>query len=237
MNHLVNSVARMQASYGQGLGLALSVGILLCAAVVAYLAGCFNGSVIVSKYVLHNDVRNHGSGNAGLTNFHRVFGGPLTLVVLLTDVLKAVVAVLVGGALVGLVLGGGDAWMQTAGKFMAGTFCIVGHMFPCFFHFRGGKGILSGGAIAILVDWRVALMVWGVFLLVVILTRWVSLGSCLAAIAFPIATCLILRDGVCTFFALICGILIVYKHRGNIDRLRKGEEPKFSLHRKKESET
>ncbi|MCD8005315.1 MAG: glycerol-3-phosphate acyltransferase, partial [Oscillospiraceae bacterium] len=102
MNHLVNSVARLQNSFGPALGLALAAGILLCAALVAYLAGCFNGAVIISKYVLHNDVRNHGSGNAGLTNFHRVFGGPLTFAVLLTDVLKAVLAVLAGGALVGL---------------------------------------------------------------------------------------------------------------------------------------
>lgn len=237
MSQFVNSMARLQESYGQSSGFLLGVGILLAAALIAYFAGCFNGSVIVSKYLLHNDVRNHGSGNAGLTNFHRVFGGPLTLAVLLTDVLKAIVAVLVGGALVGLVFGGGDAELLIVGKYMSGMFCVLGHMFPCFFHFRGGKGILSGGTIAILVDWRVAVIVWGCFLLLVILTRWVSLGSCVAGALFPVATGLVFRDILCTVFALICGILIIWKHRGNIQRLLRGEEPKFSLHRKKEIES
>lgn len=237
MRQLIDSFIRLQQVYGQGLGALLGAGVLLAAALFAYLAGCFNGSVIVSKYLLHNDVRDHGSGNAGLTNFHRVFGGPLTLAVLLTDVLKAVAAVLVGGALVGQVLGGGDAGLQTLGRFMAGTFCILGHMFPCFFHFRGGKGILSGGTIVFMADWRVALIAWGCFLLLVLLTRWVSLGSCAAAAAFPIATGLLLRDVPCTAFALICGVLIIWKHRSNIRRLLRGEEPKFSLHHKKQIES
>ena len=145
--------------------------VLLLPAVIAYFCGCFNGAVIVSKYILRDDVRSHGSGNAGLTNFYRTFGGPLTAVVILTDVLKAVVAVLVASAL----LGGTDF-----AKYWAGLFCLLGHMFPCMFHFRGGKGILSGGAIAIMIDWRVALVVWGGFLILAIATKYVSLGSCWA---------------------------------------------------------
>ena len=133
----------------------------LVVAVVAYFCGCFNGAVIVSKYILRDDVRKHGSGNAGLTNFYRTFGGPLTLVVILTDVIKAVVAILVSVFLMGRFAG--PEWV-VLGKYWAGVFCLLGHMFPCMFKFKGGKGILSGGTIALMMDWRIALVVWGGFL-------------------------------------------------------------------------
>ena len=116
----------------------------LLATVIAYFCGCFNGAVIVSKYILRDDVRNHGSGNAGLTNFYRTFGGPLTFVVILTDVLKAVVAILVGASLFsGIAVD--VAWVPyftILGKYWSALFCLLGHMFPCMFHFKGGKGIL-----------------------------------------------------------------------------------------------
>ncbi|MGM9607751.1 MAG: glycerol-3-phosphate acyltransferase [Oscillospiraceae bacterium] len=213
---------------------ASAVPAFLIAAVIAYLCGCFNGAVIVSKYILHNDVRNHGSGNAGMTNFHRVFGGPLTFVVILTDVLKAVVAVLVGMWLFS-VFGGSE--LVTLGKYWAGTFCLLGHMFPCMFHFKGGKGILSGGTIAIMIDWRVALVVWGGFLILAVLTRWISLGSCWAGLSFPFVTWFVYRDLFCTALAVVCGALILWKHRGNMKRILKGTESKFSLHHKKEAES
>ncbi|MBQ5584711.1 MAG: glycerol-3-phosphate acyltransferase [Ruminiclostridium sp.] len=198
--------------------------VLLLPAVIAYFCGCFNGAVIVSKYILRDDVRSHGSGNAGLTNFYRTFGGPLTAVVILTDVLKAVVAVLVASAL----LGGTDF-----AKYWAGLFCLLGHMFPCMFHFRGGKGILSGGAIAIMIDWRVALVVWGGFLILAVATKYVSLGSCWAGASFPFATWFVFWDPILLVLAAVMGGLILWKHRENIKRLLAGNESKFSLHKKK----
>lgn len=205
----------------------------LLVAVIAYFCGCFNGAVIVSKYILRNDVRKHGSGNAGLTNFFRTFGGPLTLVVILCDVLKAVVALLVGVALFrGMVLD--EAAVPVLAKYWAALFCLLGHMFPCMFHFKGGKGILSGGTIAIMIDWRIALVVWGGFLILAVLTRYVSLGSCWAGASFPFATWFVYRDPVITVLGVIIGGLILYMHRANIQRLLQGNENKFSLHRKKE---
>ena len=198
--------------------------VLLLPAVIAYFCGCFNGAVIVSKYILRDDVRSHGSGNAGLTNFYRTFGGPLTAVVILTDVLKAVVAVLMASAL----LGGTDF-----AKYWAGLFCLLGHMFPCMFHFRGGKGILSGGAIAIMIDWRVALVVWGGFLILAVATKYVSLGSCWAGASFPFATWFVFWDPILLVLAVLMGGLILWKHRENIKRLLAGNESKFSLHKKK----
>lgn len=205
---------------------------VLLTAVIAYFCGCFNGAVIVSKYILRDDVRNHGSGNAGLTNFFRTFGGPLTFVVILTDVLKAIVAILFGTMLFrNMVVD--DAIVITLAKYWAGLFCLLGHMFPCMFHFKGGKGILSGGAIAIMIDWRIALVVWGGFLVLAILTRYVSLGSCWAGASFPFITWFVYRSSVITFLGAFIGLLILYMHRGNIHRLLTGTENKFSLHKKK----
>ena len=205
---------------------------ILLLALWAYFCGCFNGAVIVSKYILRDDVRTHGSGNAGLTNFYRTFGGPLTLVVILCDVLKAVVAVLTAVS-VARYLGVHDAVLPAA-KYWAGLFCLLGHMFPCMFHFKGGKGILSGGTIAIMIDWRVALVVWGGFLILAILTKYVSLGSIWAGASFPVATFFVYRDPVLTLLGLLLGGLVVFMHRGNIKRLLTGTENKFSLHHKKE---
>lgn len=213
-----------------------SVVLLVLTAVLAYFCGCFNGAVIVSKYILRDDIRNHGSGNAGLTNFFRTFGGPLTFVVILTDVLKAVVAIL---AVVWILTSHpwDGAFMPMSivlSKYWAGLFCLLGHMFPCMFHFKGGKGILSGGTVAIMIDWRVALVVWGGFLILAILTRYVSLGSCWAGASFPFATWFVYRDMTVTVVSVLIGGLILYMHRGNIHRLLTGTENKFSLHKKKE---
>ena len=204
----------------------------LVVAVIAYFCGCFNGAVIVSKYILRDDVRKHGSGNAGLTNFYRTFGGPLTLVVILTDVLKAIVAVWVG-ILAAKYFVADDALVIALGKYWAGTFCLLGHMFPCMFQFKGGKGILSGGTIAIMMDWRVALVVWGGFLVLAIITKWVSLGSCWAGLSFPFVSWFVYQDLIILVLAIVCGGLILWKHRGNIKRILKGEESKFSFHHKK----
>ena len=201
------------------------LGMLLLVTAACYLLGCFNGAVIVSKYILRDDVRNHGSGNAGLTNFYRTFGGPLTAVVILTDVLKAVIAVLLGSWLLGFI-------DPLFGKYWAGLFCLLGHMFPCMFHFKGGKGILSGGTIAIMIDWRIALVVWGGFLLLTILTRYVSLGSLWAGASFPFVTWYCYPDPVIVALGFACGGLVVWQHRANIKRLLSGTENKFSLHRK-----
>ena len=204
----------------------------LVVAVIAYFCGCFNGAVFVSKYILRDDVRKHGSGNAGLTNSYRTFGGPLTLVVILTDVLKAVVAVWVG-ILAAKYFVLDDALVIALGKYWAGTFCLIGHMFPCMFQFKGGKGILSGGTIAIMIDWRVALVVWGGFLALAIITKWVSLGSCWAGLSFPFVSWFVYQDVIILLLAIVCGGLILWKHRGNIKRILKGEESKFSFHHKK----
>lgn len=238
-------------SVGGGMALNGYVTLLLFAAlaVAAYFCGCLNGAVIVSKYILRDDVRTHGSGNAGLTNFHRTFGGKWTAVVLLLDVIKTVVAVWLAAAvvacrvtpnwlplLVGMRTASQEewmAWLVLFAKYWAGLFCIIGHMFPCMFGFKGGKGILSGGTLLLVLgDWRIILVGWGGFLLLAVLTRWVSLGSTWAGLSFPFSTWFVYQDWRLTLIAVAVGGLIVWQHRGNIRRILKGEERKFSLHKK-----
>ena len=204
-------------------GLELTL-VMIAVAVGSYFLGCFNGAVIVSKYILRNDIRSHGSGNAGLTNFHRTFGGGLTFVVILCDVLKAVLAVLLGSWLF--------AWDPVLGKYYAALFCMLGHMFPCMFHFKGGKGILSGGTVALMIDWRIALVVWGGFLILTVLTRYVSLGSLWAGASFPFVSWYCYPNVRIVLLAFLLGGLVVWKHRGNAERLLHGTERKFSLHKK-----
>ena len=153
----------------------------------------------------------------------------MTLVVILTDVLKAVVAIWIAADIVN-----SPFLAVVLAKYWAGLWCLLGHMFPCMFHFKGGKGILSGGAIAIMIDWRIALVVWGGFLILAVLTRYVSLGSCWAGASFPFATWFVYHNVVITVLGAVIGCLILYMHRGNIKRLLTGTENKFSLHKKKQ---
>ncbi len=220
----------MDTEWLMALGSAFVLPALLIAA-IAYFCGCFNGAVIVSKYILRDDIRNHGSGNAGLTNFYRIFGGFLTLVVILCDVLKAIIAIWAGMFLARQMVVD-DAVVVNLAKYWAGMWCLLGHMFPCMFHFKGGKGILSGGTIALMLDWRIALVVWGGFLVLAVVTKYVSLGSCWAGASFPFATWFVYQDIILLVLSIIIGGLILYMHRGNIHRLLTGTENKFSLHKK-----
>lgn len=206
--------------------------LIVLTALISYFLGCFNGALLISKYILKDDVRGHGSGNAGLTNFYRVFGGKLTILVVLCDMLKAVIAVLIGGALMGHYCG-----LEVFGKYLAGMCCLLGHMFPCMFQFKGGKGILSGGAVAIMMDWRIAVVVWGLFIVLFACSKMVSLGSLGAGAAFPIMSAIIYRSWIITIMAVVIGVLVFWRHRGNIVRILKGEESTFHLHHKDDSQT
>lgn len=211
---------------------------LLIVLVGSYFLGCFNGAIIISKYLLRNDVRNHGSGNAGLTNFFRVFGGPLTLVVLLCDALKGILAVLLGY----LLLDVADPFTSIGvlSKYIAGLCCMLGHMYPCMFQFKGGKGVLTSVAVILMIDWRLFLVWIGVFLVSVLVTRWVSLGSILGSLVFALGTILLYRGvvlgGWVCLFGIVIGGLIIWRHRSNLVRILQGKENRFSFHRKKNPE-
>lgn len=211
-----------------GLPIVAAILLLVLTAVLSYFLGCLNGAVVVSKYILQDDVRDHGSGNAGLTNFYRTFGGKLTLLVLAVDVVKMLLAVFFTYVIFSVVL----AEVPVFVKYWSGLFCALGHMFPLMFQFRGGKGILSGGALALTLDWRIAVSAWLIFILIVALTKLVSLGSCCTGAIFPITTLLVYRTPSVLIVSLIISGLILWQHRSNLMRLSKGKESKFSFRRK-----
>lgn len=198
---------------------------VIITAVIAYLLGNLNGAVLISRIVAHEDVRTKGSGNAGLTNFTRNYGAHTSVFVILIDVGKAVAACLLGG----LLLKGYGRYMD--GVALGGLFVILGHDFPALLDFKGGKGILSGVTVALMLDWRIGLFVFGIFLLAYALTKYVSLGSVLSSGAFgPIYAVAHWGEG---WFPIVVGFilsaLLVWMHRGNIVRLIKGEERKTNL--------
>ena len=198
---------------------------IVVTAVIAYLLGNLNGAVVISRIVAHEDVRTKGSGNAGLTNFTRNYGARASIFVILIDVGKAVAACLLGG----LLLKGYGHYAD--GVALGGLFVILGHDFPVLLGFRGGKGILSGVTVALMMDWRIGLFVFGVFLVAYGLTKYVSLGSILSSGAFgPIFAFFHWGEAVfpiCVGFGL--SALIVWMHRTNIVRLVKGQERKTNL--------
>lgn len=198
---------------------------IVITAVIAYLLGNLNGAVLISRLVAHEDVRTKGSGNAGLTNFTRNYGAAASIFVIAIDVGKAVAACLLGGMLLE------DYGHYMDGIALGGLFVILGHDFPALLGFKGGKGILSGVTVALMLDWRIGLTVFGIFLLAYALTKYVSLGSVLSSGAFgPIYAVVHWGEG---WFPIVVGFilsgLLVWMHRGNIVRLIKGEERKTNL--------
>ena len=193
--------------------------------VVSYFLGNINGAILTSKYLMHDDVRKHGSGNAGLTNYFRTYGGFLSLLVIVVDVLKCVIACLIAQCLL--------PEQAFHAKITAGLVCIIGHSYPVLAGFKGGKGILCGAATAACTDWRVFAVVMTLFIVAVLMTRYVSLGSVLAASGYAVFVPMFhWGDWVACILAIVAGGFVVFRHRGNIVRLVKGTESKLTFHKK-----
>ena len=196
---------------------------ILITALVCYFLGNHNGAICVSN-MLHDDVREHGSGNAGLTNFIRNYGAGRSALVIVIDAGKAVFACLLGGLMLE------SCGLEMEGRVLGGVAVMLGHDFPALQGFRGGKGILSGWFIAWMVDWRVGLLIGVVFFATYLVTRYVSLGSVLAALTFAAAFAVLHHDNLWVCLGgVFMGLLTVFMHRGNIVRLLKGEERKTNL--------
>ena len=196
----------------------------LLTVLTAYMLGNLNGAFLAGQRLAGEDIRKKGSGNAGLTNFIRNYGAGSAVTVVLTDMGKAVLACFVGGGLLA------PFGHEIAGRALGGLSVILGHAFPALLGFRGGKGILSGVTVALCLDWRIGLFVFGIFLVAYWLTHYVSLGSVLSSGSFGFIYAFFHRDEK---FAVIVGFclsaLIVWLHRGNIVRLLKGQERKTNL--------
>ena len=198
--------------------------LVFLAAVASYLLGNLNGAVIASSVIAHDDVRSHGSGNAGLTNFIRNYGARSAILVIAIDVGKGVLACFASGMLLA-----GYGYYEY-GVALGALFVILGHDFPVFLNFKGGKGILTGVTVAVMMDWRIGLFVFGIFLVAYLLTGYVSLGSVLSSGSFGFIYAFF-HWGMWfpIFVGFVLSALIVWMHRGNIARLMKGEERKTNL--------
>ena len=191
-------------------------------AIVAYLLGSLNFAIIISGKTYKQDIRNYGSKNAGMTNMMRIYGKKAAGLTLLGDALKAIVAGLVGYALLGQL-----------GAYIAGCACVVGHMFPVFFKFKGGKGVVTAAMSIMMCNPFVFVIVLLLFIAIVAITKYISLGSVMCVLIYPfllsaVDTWLL---GGCPYvlFALLISVLVIFKHRENIKRLRAGTESKFSF--------
>ena len=193
---------------------------------VSYLLGCFNGAVVTSHFIIRDDVRKHGSGNAGLTNFYRTYGAKYALIVIACDMGKTLLSCLIGGY---LMLCTNGNW--TFGVLLGGIGCELGHIFPAYYGLKGGKGILSGGVLVCVLDWRIALIAWGLFILLWLLTRYVSLGSIVGSASMPFTAFFVFdHDPLLTALCAFVSVLVIWCHRENIRRLLNGTENKFKWH-------
>ena len=181
-----------------------------------YLLGSLSMSIILSRAVLGEDVRRKGSGNAGATNMARVYGLKAGALTLGGDVLKASLSMLIGWLLLGDV-----------GLALGGIASLVGHCFPVYYNFRGGKGVSVGAAVALAIDWRVFLSIVLVFALAAFLSKKVSLGSVCAAVAISITSLIFQVSTTKLILAVFGMLLVVFQHRENIKRLINGTEPDF----------
>lgn len=202
--------------------------LLVCAAflaiiLIAYFLGSINFAIIISGKKYKEDIRNHGSKNAGMTNMMRTYGKKAAVFTLVGDALKAVIACFIGYVIMGQL-----------GAYAAGLFCMVGHVFPIYYGFKGGKGVVTAAATVLMTDWLVFLVLLALFILMVAIWRYISLASITCMILYPLIlsfTTKIFLGRMSPFiiFTVLMAALIIGKHWGNIQRLRDGTESKFSF--------
>ncbi len=202
--------------------------VLVCLAfiatiLVAYFLGSINFAIIISGKKYKEDIRDHGSKNAGMTNMMRTYGKKAAVFTLVGDALKAVVACFIGYVVMGQL-----------GAYAAGLFCMVGHVFPIFYGFKGGKGVVTAAATVLMTDWLVFLILLALFILMVAIWRYISLASITCMILYPLIlsfTTKIFLGAMTPFiiFTVLMAALIIGKHWPNIQRLREGKESKFSF--------
>lgn len=211
-------------------------------AIVSYLLGSLNFGVILSNHVKKDDVRNHGSGNAGTTNMLRNYGKRIALMTIIGDMLKVFIAIAVAFSIVryspALLGNTGEISLQSLDtnmfiKSLAGFFCVLGHIFPCYFRFKGGKGVATAGGMVFAIDWRIALILLAVFIIIVAVTKYVSLGSIIMAILYPVFIFIFHRSIVLTVIAAVFTVVVIAAHKENIKKLIHHTESKIDFKSKK----
>jgi glycerol-3-phosphate acyltransferase PlsY len=199
--------------------------VYILVALVAYLIGSINFAIIFSKKFAGFDLRERGSKNAGTTNVLRTVGKKAAILTLICDMLKGVVSVLLAMLVAKI-------WTETdleILKYLAGLMAIIGHTYPIYYGFKGGKGVATSLGVLLIVNPQIGLICLVFALTIMAFTRWVSLGSILAAILFPILTIFMVDNMGAKIISILIGALVVFNHRTNISRLKNGTENKLSL--------
>ena len=201
---------------------ALVLGGVIISMIVPYVLGSLNFAIIISKLFFHDDIRNYGSGNAGMTNMLRTYGKLPAAATLICDMLKGAVSVWFGMLI-----------FADIGAAIAGLFVVLGHMFPCFYKFKGGKGVATTAMVILVTNPIVFAILLFCFSVIVIGTKYVSLGSVMCMLIYPFLLAHFGNTGFNVISALIVAALVIFMHRSNIKRLREGTESKISLKSKK----
>lgn len=215
---------------------------LVLVALISYLLGSLNFGVILSKSIKKDDVREQGSGNAGTTNMMRSYGKTLGMLTIAGDILKVIVAIWVAFKIIPAyelkpLLDSLDTNPVVCLKSFAGLFAVIGHIYPCFFGFKGGKGVATSGGMVIFVNWKIALILLAVFGINLATTRYVSLGSILMAVLYPVLIWFFYKDALLVGIALVFALIVIIAHRENIKRLINGTENKISFKSKDKSKS
>ena len=212
--------------------------VCIAVAILSYLLGSLNFGVILSKGIEKDDIREHGSGNAGTTNMLRNYGKKLAVFTILGDMIKVAVAIGLSFLIVKLtnvydLISEANVDADMLIKSFSGFFCVLGHIFPCFFKFKGGKGVATAGGMVFIVDWKIALILLAIFIIIVAVTKYVSLGSIIIALLYPILIFLFYKSFVLTIIASIFTLIVIVAHRSNIKKLINHSENKINLKKSK----
>ena len=212
---------------------------LVIVAIISYLLGSCNFGVIISKSLKKEDIRESGSGNAGTTNMMRTYGKTLGILTIIGDIAKVFVAIWIAFKIMSveeikMIFDRISDNPQCVLKSFAGLFAVAGHIFPCFFKFKGGKGVATSGGMVIMIDWRIALILFAIFVLIILITRYVSLGSIIMAVLYPVFMGLFHKDAGLVIISLVFTVIVVTAHRENIKKLINHTENKIGSKKQKE---
>ena len=220
---------------------ALYITFVVAGIAIAYLLGSVNTAIVISKMFYHDDIRNYGSGNAGLTNMLRTYGKGAAVMTLLGDMLKTALAIFITGLLLGFHYTGGIS-LNDGYCYVAGLFAVVGHVFPVYYGFKGGKGVLVTATMALILTPIPFLFLLAIFIAVVAVSKYVSLGSVIAAVLYPVIVNGYIKiafsaqsPAILALCTILLAIFIVWCHRGNLQRISDRTERKISF-KKKEKE-
>ena len=200
--------------------------LVLVYVLIPYLLGSINTAILVSRHFYHDDIRKYGSGNAGFTNVMRTYGKKAAIITFAGDILKTLLAILVGWCVFGYLT-----------AYIAGFACFLGHIFPVFYNFKGGKGVLCMATIMLMLDWRIFCALRVVFIGIVMATKYISAGSVICAMMFPLMLNRMNNTGIymIEFVAIAIAVIVVIKHRENLKRIFNGTESKFKIKKSKET--